>query len=261
MATAKKQPLILITNDDSITSKGIATLIQAAKPLGELVVVAPDSPQSGMGHAITISEPLRLTPSNLFEGIEAYECSGTPADCVKIAKQYVLKGRTIDLVLSGINHGSNSSISVIYSGTMSAAIEAAIEGIPAIGFSLCDYASNAEFSHTVPFLQKIVTEMLHKKSAKHIALNVNFPAAHAGEIKGIKICRQAMAKYVEEYEKRTDPMGRHYFWATGELMNHDNGEDTDEWALANGYISVVPCQFDMTAHYAIAQLNSEWSLQ
>ena len=251
------KPLILITNDDSIYSIGIKTLIESVKDLGHIVVVAPDSPQSGMGHAITISEPLRLNKVDIFDNIEAYECTGTPADCIKIAKKYVLKDKKIDLVLSGINHGSNSSISVIYSGTMSAAIEAAIEGIPAIGFSLCDYDLNADFSHVVPYLQKIVKETILKGFSRNLALNVNFPSIKT-PIKGIKICRQAKAKYEEEFEKRTDPMGREYFWTTGVLYNSDLGEDTDEFALNNGYISIVPCQFDMTAHYAIGLLNSEW---
>lgn len=253
------KPLILVTNDDGITAKGIETLVNAVSSLGEVVVVAPDSPQSGMGHAITLSEPLRLRESKLFGEIKSYECSGTPADCVKIAKNYVLKGRKIDLVVSGINHGSNSSISVIYSGTMSAAIEAAIEGIPAIGFSLCDYAADAVFEHTVIYVQKIVEQTLQKGLSKHIALNVNFPNSKV-LIKGTKVCRQALAKYQEEYHKRTDPMNKDYFWATGELVNNDNGEDTDEWALANGYISIVPCQFDLTAHHAISIINSEWNI-
>lgn len=253
------KPLILITNDDSIYSLGIKNLVESVRNLGQIIVVAPDSPQSGMGHAITISEPIRLNNIDIFEGIEAYECSGTPADCIKIAKNYILKNKKIDLVLSGINHGSNSSISVIYSGTMSAAIEAAIEGIPAIGFSLCDYSANANFSHTVPYIQKIVKETIEKGFSKNLALNVNFPS-FGTEIKGIKICRQAKAKYEEDFEKRVDPMGRAYFWTSGQLANSDQGEDTDEFALNNGYISIVPCQFDMTAHYAIALLNSEWKL-
>jgi 5'-nucleotidase len=171
----------------------------------------------------------------------------------------LLKDRKIDLVISGINHGSNSSINVIYSGTMSAAIEAAIEGIPAIGFSLCDYSSDANFEHTILYVKTIIKEALTKGLAKNIALNVNFPI-FGTEIKGMKICRQAVAKYEEVNEKRTDPIGRDYYWASGKLQNNDHGKDTDESALAEGYISIVPCQFDMTAHHAIAILNSEWNI-
>jgi 5'-nucleotidase len=256
----EKRPLILITNDDGITSKGIRVLIEIASKLGEVVVVAPNSPQSGMGHAITISDPLRLYKSEIFEGIEAYECSGTPVDCVKIAKKEVLKTRQIDLVLSGINHGSNTSISVIYSGTMSAAIEAAIEGLPTIGFSLCDYGHDADFMHIKEYIKQIVSETLIKGLPKHVALNVNFPSINKGKIKGLKICRQANAKWVEEYQKRMDPNGRSYYWASGELVTNDTGVDTDEWAIANNYVSIVPCQFDMTAHHAVTMLNSEWTI-
>ena len=258
---SEKRPLILVTNDDGITSKGISTLINVVKDLGEIVVVAPDSPQSGKGHAITIYEPLRLTASNLFKGIEAYECTGTPADCVKIAKNHLLKDRNIDLVVSGINHGSNSSISVLYSGTMSAAIEAAIEAIPAIGFSLCDYGQDPVFSHAEGYVLQIIKEALNKGLEKNIALNVNLPGSKENNpIKGIKICRQAKAKWQEVYEKRRDPLGRDYFWTTGELSNHDQGEDTDEWALANNFISIVPCQFDLTAYHLISTLNSNWNI-
>ncbi|MDX2195477.1 MAG: 5'/3'-nucleotidase SurE [Cytophagales bacterium] len=252
------KPLILVTNDDGITSKGIEVLVNVAAKIGHVVVVAPDSPQSGMGHAITIFEPLRLRKSSIFGHIEAYECSGTPADCVKIAKNYVLKNRNIDIVLSGVNHGSNSSISVIYSGTMSAAIEAAIECIPAIGFSLCDYGENAEFAHTHTYIEHIILQTLTNKLPKHTALNVNLPPQSQMPIKGIKICRQALAKFQEEYEKRTDPYGRDYFWTTGDLVNNDTGTDTDEWALANGFVSIVPCMFDLTSDTAAEYLQKNW---
>jgi 5'-nucleotidase len=262
MATASiNKPLILVTNDDGITSKGIKTLIETVAEIGEVVVVAPNSPQSGMGHAITITEPVRLYKSNIFEGINAFECSGTPVDCVKIAKKVVLKDRKIDLVVSGINHGSNSSISVIYSGTMSAAIEAAIEKIPTVGFSLCDYSHDADFSQTKPFILSIVKQILEKGISDYTALNVNFPIKSSTPYKGVKICRQAMAKYEEEYERRVDPMGREYFWSTGELVNNDHGQDSDEWALKNNYVSIVPCQFDLTSYSSIAKLNIEWKLE
>jgi 5'-nucleotidase len=257
---AKNKPLILVVNDDGITSYGIRTLIEVMKTIGEVVVVAPDSPQSGMGHAITIGEALRLDKTDIFKGLIAYECSGTPADCVKLAKHIVLKDRVPDLVVSGINHGSNSSISVLYSGTMSAAIEAAIEGMPAIGFSLCDYSLNTDFSHCKDYVKKIVQQALKANFPRGVALNVNIPAKSNKKIKGIKICRQARAKWQENFEERLDPHGRRYFWMNGSFLNHDKGEDTDEWALANNYISIVPCAFDLTAHHAIPILNAEWTL-
>ncbi|WP_299754135.1 5'/3'-nucleotidase SurE [uncultured Pontibacter sp.] len=255
------KPLILVSNDDGITAPGIRTLVRVAMKVGEVVVVAPDSPQSGMGHAITIGNTLRLDKSIALEdlGVEAYECSGTPADCVKLAKHHVLRDRQPDLVVSGINHGSNSSISVLYSGTMSAAIEAAIEGLPAIGFSLCDYGHGADFSHVEEYVEKIIREAIENRIPEKTALNVNFPKKSEEPIKGIKICRQARAKWQEEFDERLDPHNRKYYWMTGSFVNFDKGEDTDEWALVNNFISIVPCQFDMTAHHAISMINEEWN--
>ncbi|MTI20691.1 5'/3'-nucleotidase SurE [Fulvivirga sp. RKSG066] len=257
---ADKKPLILVSNDDGITAKGIRNLVGIMKELGDVIVVAPDGPQSGMGHAITIGNTLRLEETDIFEGVTAYECSGTPADCVKMAKHFVLKDRKPDLVVSGINHGSNTAISVLYSGTMSAAIEAAVEGIPAIGFSLCDYSSDADFSHTRDYVKKIAKQVLDKGLTKGVALNVNFPPKRNEDIKGVKICRQANAKWQEEFDQRFDPHGRRYFWLAGNFVNHDKGEDNDEWAIANNYVSVVPCQFDLTAHHAITIINDEWDI-
>jgi 5'-nucleotidase len=255
------KPLILVSNDDGITSKGILTLINVMKQLGDVLVVAPNSPQSGMGHAITVGETLRLKESFLFEGVKAYECSGTPADCVKMARHFVLKDKIQpDVVVSGVNHGSNTSISVLYSGTMSAAIEGAIEGTPAIGFSLCDYSHDADFSHTEEYIKKITLQVLQKGLPKGVALNVNFPPKQNEKLKGVRVCRQANAKWVEEFVERHDPNGRPYFWMTGNFVNFDKGQDNDEWAIANNYVSVVPCQFDLTAHSAIPVLNEEWDI-
>jgi 5'-nucleotidase len=255
------KPLILVSNDDGITSKGILTLVNAMKQLGEVIVVAPDGPQSGMGHAITVGETLRLEDNFIFVGVKAFECSGTPADCVKIARHFVYKnGRQPDVIVSGVNHGSNTSISVLYSGTMSAAIEGAIEGTPAIGFSLCDFSYDADFSHIEEYLIKITRQVLDKGLPKGIALNVNFPSIRNENIKGIRICRQANAKWVEDFDMRYDPNGRRYFWMVGNFVNFDKGEDNDEWAIANNYVSVVPCQFDLTGHQAIPILNEDWEI-
>lgn len=256
-----QKPLILVSNDDGITSKGIRTLVNIMKELGDVIVVAPDSPQSGMGHAITVGDTLRLEENYIFDGIKAYECSGTPADCVKLARHYVLRDkRQPDVVVSGINHGSNTSISVLYSGTMSAAIEGAIEGTPAIGFSLCDYGTTIDFSHTEQYIRKITQQVLTKGLPKGVALNVNFPPKRNESIKGIRICRQSNAKWVEEFDERFDPNGRRYFWMTGNFVNFDKGEDNDEWAIANNYVSVVPCEFDLTAHHSIPVLNDDWDI-
>jgi 5'-nucleotidase len=250
------KPLILVTNDDGIFAPGIRTLIEVMQEIGEVIVVAPDSPQSAMGHAITINNTLHLNKvsKDNAETIE-YSCSGTPVDCVKLAVNEIMK-RKPDLCVSGINHGSNSSINVIYSGTMSAAVEAGIEGIPAIGFSLCDYSHDANFEILKPYVKKIVLEILENKLPKGVVLNVNFPKREVNEIKGIKICRQAHAMWQEKFDKRISPMGKEYYWLSGEFVNLDKGEDTDEWALENGYISIVPVQFDLTAHHAIQELNT-----
>lgn len=254
-----QKPLILVTNDDGVSAPGIRALINVMATIGEVIVVAPDKPQSAMGHAITINNTLYLDKiSKENDIITEYSCSGTPVDCVKLAVNEILK-RKPDLCVSGVNHGSNSSINVIYSGTMSAAVEAGIEGIPAIGFSLLDYNWNADFEPVKSFIKKIVLETLEKKLPEGVILNVNFPKLKEKEIKGIKICRQAKALWVEKFDKRQTPFGKDYYWLSGEFVNQDKGNDTDEWALENGYISVVPVQFDLTAHHAIQQLNS-WNL-
>ena len=255
-----ESPLILVTNDDGINAPGIRTLISIMKDIGDIVVVAPDSPQSGMGHAITINSTLhssKITPKD-SEIIE-YSCSGTPADCVKLAINELMP-RKPDLCVSGINHGSNSSINVIYSGTMSAAIEAGIEGVPAIGFSLLDYSWNADFNQSKDFIRRIVINALNNKIPKGVVLNVNIPSIKKSDIKGVKICRQAMAYWVEEFDKRKNPLGQEYYWLTGKFVNKDQGEDTDEWALNNNYISIVPVEFDLTAHHAIQGLN-DWDFK
>ena len=254
------KPLILVVNDDGITAPGIRALVEAVKPLGEVVVVAPDSPQSGMGHAITINKPLRIDEMKVFEGVRAYQCSGTPADCVKIAKDKILH-RKPDLCVSGINHGSNSSINVIYSGTMSAAVEASLEGIPAVGFSLLDYKMSADFSTAIHYARMVAKQILDHGMPPATLLNVNVPNLPLAEIKGVKVCRQANAKWEEEYIQRQDPFGRDYYWLTGKFVNHDQGTDTDEWALANDYVSIVPVQYDLTAHHGISHINENWELK
>lgn len=251
------KPLILVVNDDGVTAPGIRALVNAVKDLGDVVVVAPDSPQSGMGHAITINKPLRIDEVHLFDGVKSYQCSGTPADCVKIAKDKILH-RKPDLCVSGINHGSNSSINIIYSGTMSAAMEACLEGIPAVGFSLLDYKLDADFTAATVFAKVVAKQILENGLPQATLLNVNIPNLKTEQIKGVRICRQAVAKWEEEYMERQDPFGRNYYWLTGKFVNHDKGEDTDEWALANGFVSVVPVQYDLTAHHAIPFINEVW---
>jgi len=259
MSKSKKSdlPVILITNDDGIMAPGILSLVEAVKDLGKCVVVAPDKPQSGMGHAITIGQPLRLQPVNIFEGIEAWQCSGTPVDCVKLAVDKVLH-RKPDICLSGINHGANHSINVIYSGTMSAAVEAAIESIPSAGFSLLDHSVEADFAGARKYARLVVEQMLRTKLDKHTVLNVNIPAVPIELIKGVKICKQAYAKYEEDFIERSDPNGKKYFWLTGEFVNFDKGRDSDVWALEHNYVSLVPVQFDLTNYILKTKLEKSW---
>lgn len=248
------KPLILVTNDDGIVAPGIRALVELASELGEVVVVAPDSPQSGKGHAITIHDPLRLKKVKVFPGIEAWECSGTPVDCVKLAKHVVLKGRQIDLCVSGINHGSNASVNILYSGTMSAAMEASLENIRSIGFSLLDFSFDADFSPAKQWIKQIMEFMLARPFQHGLLLNVNIPKLPADDIRGLRICRQADARWVETFVEGIDPSGQPYYWLTGEFINADSGDDTDVWALENGYVSIVPSKHDLTNYHAMDTL-------
>ncbi len=256
-----KRPLILVTNDDGYNAPGINHLIEFVKEIAEVVVVAPDSPQSGMGHAITIDSTLevhRLDLDGAYKGLQAYSTSGTPADCVKLALHEILD-RKPDLVVSGINHGANSSINVIYSGTMSAAIEAGVEGIPAIGFSLLDYSWGANFEACKNVVQNLVKEALDKGIPSGTVLNVNIPKTDGAAVKGMRVCRQAKANWKERFDKRISPTGKEYYWLTGDFILLDEGEDTDIAALEAGYVSIVPTQFDLTAHHSMAYINS-WKI-
>lgn len=253
------KPLILVSNDDGITAPGIRALIEVAREVGEVVVVAPDGPQSGMGHAITLNSTLRCDQVHIDSGKQVeYACSGTPVDCVKLAVSKILD-RKPDLCISGINHGSNSSINVIYSGTMSAAVEGALEGIPSIGFSLLDFSFDANFEASKKVAKDIIIKVLKEGLPKGVCLNVNIPKLELKDIKGFRICRQADANWVEEFDQRKDPSGRTYYWLTGSFQNFDSGSDTDEWALANGFVSIVPVKYDFTSHESIPELT-DWKL-
>lgn len=238
--------LILVCNDDGITAPGIRTLIRVAREFGEVVVVAPDKPQSAMGHAITINSTLRIHTQTV-DGFTEYACTGTPVDCVKLAVNKILP-RKPDLLVSGINHGSNASINVLYSGTMSAAMEGALERIPAIGFSLTNSSIEADFSGAELVARNLIGMALKKGIPQGVCLNVNIPDISPDMLKGIRICRQAVAVWEEEFDERKDPNGKTYYWLTGQFKNYDTGTDTDIWALENNYVSVVPCSFDVTAH-------------
>jgi 5'-nucleotidase len=242
-----QKPLILVTNDDGMFAPGIKALVEIVRTFGEVVVVAPDSPQSGKGHAITIEVPIRLNQVHVFDDIMAYECSGTPVDCVKLAKNVLLKDRQIDLCVSGINHGSNASINIIYSGTMSAAMEAALEGIDSIGFSLLNYSFDANFEHSKKYVTEIIKQVLDNGIHDGNLLNVNIPDLPTDQLKGVKVCRQAEGGWNEEFVEGTDPRGQKYYWLTGKFILNDDRSDTDIHALNDGYISVVPSKHDLTS--------------
>lgn len=250
------RPLILVTNDDGIFAPGIRALAEEMRAFGRVMVVAPDKPQSAMGHAITIHSFLRLNSVELMEGIDAWSCSGTPVDCVKLAIYKLLGGSKPDLLVSGVNHGANISINVLYSGTMSAAVEGAMEGIPSIGFSLMDHATEADFSQVRPVIRNVVGNTLTYGMTADTCLNVNVPQSDGAALKGMRVCRQAKANWEDEFETRLDPGKKEYHWLRGEFKSEDHGEDTDVWAVKNRYVSIVPVQFDMTAHHAIAALNT-----
>jgi 5'-nucleotidase len=249
------QPLILVTNDDGITAPGIKNLIEVARQFGEVFVVAPDKPQSGQGHAITLNDPLRLRKVDLFEGIEAYECSGTPVDCVKLAKNVLLKNRTVDLCVSGINHGSNASINIIYSGTMSAAMEASLEGIDSIGFSFLDYAYDADFTACKHFAKIIIEDVLAHGMKNCKLINVNIPIGKIDDIKGIKVCKQGEGNWVEDFQVGIDPRGQKYYWLTGKFENSDENKIADINALEDKYVSIVPSGHDLTIYGAIEPMS------
>jgi len=249
-----KKPLILVTNDDGVFAPGIRKLIEIARQIGRVVVVAPDSPMSGMAHAITVKVPLRLIKIAEEKNYVEYSTNGTPVDAMKLGEKVVINGKP-DLVVSGINHGSNASVNIIYSGTMAAVLEASIDGIPAIGFSLLDYSHKADFSAVDDYIKTIIKNVLQNGLPEGVCLNVNIPAVKKEEIKGIKICRQAKGRWDEKFEERTDPHQRNYYWLTGVFKNGDADKDTDTWALMNNFISVVPVHTDLTAPKAVTELK------
>lgn len=250
-----KKPLILVTNDDGITAKGIRSLVEVMQEFGDVLVVAPDKPQSGMGHAITINNPLRMSKSNLFNGTESYTTTGTPVDCVKLGIYEILK-RKPDLLVSGINHGANFSTNVLYSGTMSAAVEGAIENIPSVGFSLCDFDSDADFSASQKIVREVTQLVLKNQFPAHHCLNVNIPKLAANEIQGIKFCKQANASWDDQFDKREDPFGQTYYWMTGEFQAFIPELDTDLHYIKQGFATIVPTQYDMTAYQVLEELKN-----
>ena len=247
-------PLILITNDDGVNAKGLKALTDVAREFGEVLVMAPQNNASGLSHSIVSSRPIRAQEISREEGLTVCSCDGTPVDCVKLAVEHFCP-RQPDIVLSGINHGSNSSINVLYSGTMGAAIEAVALCIPSIGFSLLNHNPQADFEPGIPYIRQIIRTTLENKLPAGVTLNVNIPRLPADEIKGIRICHEANASWNDSYEKRIDPQGRPYWWLTGKFVCEDPSENSDEWALAHGYVSIVPIHCDFTHYPTIDNLK------
>ena len=253
----KEKPLILISNDDGFSAKGINVLVETLRGLGEMVVMAPDGPRSGASGAITSELPVRYTKVKEEEGLTVYKCTGTPVDCVKLAL-FELLPRCPDLVIGGINHGDNSAVNVHYSGTMGVVIEGCLKGVPAIGYSLCDHDADADFRPMLPYVRKITEQVLANGLPKGTCLNVNVPKTP--ELKGIRICRQTDASWGSEWARGQHPKGGEYFWLTGKFTNNEpEAEETDRWALEHGYVAITPIQIDMTAYPLIDQLKN-WNL-
>ena len=253
-----RRPLILVTNDDGMHAGGMEALISLARQFGDVVAISSREPMSGMSHAITIKVPLRVKLISEEPGLTRYVCNGTPVDGVKLVFNSLSEHKP-DLLLSGINHGSNSSSSVLYSGTMAAAMEGAVNHIPSIGFSLLNYDPKADFTASIPYAKEVITYVLERGLPDGICLNVNIPALSSEKIKGIRVCSQANGYWKEEFEKRTDPTGSEYYWLTGFFHNREpenGGTGTDEWALKNGYVSVVPISTDLTAYGVLEQMKS-----
>ena len=249
------RPLILITNDDGYESKGLRTLVGVAQEFGDIIVMAPERNSSAKGLSLTTDRPVRVkeVSGQWAESTKIYACDGLPVDCLKLAYEHFCP-RVPDLVLSGINHGSNSSINVLYSGTMGAVLEATMLGVQAVGFSLLNHSPEADFGPCVPYVRTIVRAVLENGLPDNVALNVNIPRLPFAEIKGMRVCRQARARWMDSFDKRVDPRGRPYWWLTGIFECENAPTDSDEWALANGYVSVVPVKPDFTCHEAAEQI-------
>jgi 5'-nucleotidase len=245
----KNRPLIFVTNDDSYLSKGFEAMVSLAQEFGDVVAIAPDRVQSGMSQAITINSPLFLRSVKQSEGVEIYAFSGTPVDCAKFAFDHLFENRRVDLVLSGINHGSNAAVNVMYSGTMGAAIEGSFYGCPSVGLSLTDHDAEADFEAAKHYAREIISSIMENPASENLCLNVNVPNIPLSEIKGVRVCRQCRGIWLDEFAPMECEDQKQGYMISGAFSNHEpEAEDTDEWALANGYVSVVPVQIDMT-HY------------
>jgi 5'/3'-nucleotidase surE len=249
-----KRPLIFVSNDDGIDAKGLYALIDIARSFGEVIAVAPETPQSGKSSALTAEDPLRVTQMPDYNGCKTYKVNGTPVDCAKLSFHSILP-RVPDMVLSGINHGANTGNSVIYSGTMGIAFEGSIQGIPSIGFSLTDFSKDADFSKAEGIIKHIITDVLKSGLPEGVCLNVNIPSGLIPE--GIKIVKAAEGKWTEEYMKCVDPHNRTYYWLTGKYINLEpENPETDLYWIKRNFATVVPCIQDRTAYSSIDKIKN-----
>lgn len=256
MVIEKEDKLILVTNDDGLYAAGLRTLLEVMEEFGKVVLISTLESQSGMSQALTVKTPLRTKLLDENDKHRIYTCNGTPTDSVKLAINQLLD-RKPDFVVSGINHGANASVSVLYSGTMAAALEGCLYGISSVGFSINSFSRNIDFSVCRDFIRSIMNDLSAEALPSGICLNVNIPAVKREEIRGMLVCRQSRGNWKEEFDKRMDPAGRTYYWLTGLYNNHEpDARDTDEWALKNNYVSVVPVSIDMTAHGYIDALRN-----
>ena len=254
----KKEPTILVVNDDGVDAQGIRILASVAQEFGHVIVVAPGGGRSGMSHAVTFTTPLRLRKVYHSPECEIYKTNGTPADAVKLAVRHLLKNQPIDLLLSGINHGANTSASVIYSGTVAGAVEGCLSGIPSIAFSMVNHDKDCDFESAKIVVRQMVASVLEKGLPPHICLNVNIPNVLAKDIKGYKITRQAKNYWSEIIEMREDTANIPYFWMGGNMQNVDKRRDTDHWAVSHNYVSIHPIDIDRTSEEMIKELK-KWN--
>lgn len=255
-----RKPLLLLSNDDGFDAKGIKELMNVLRPLADLIVVAPSGPRSGSAGAITSQVPLKCTLVSKEQGLVVYKCTGTPVDCVKLALHSIVPHMP-DMIIGGINHGDNSSVNVHYSGTMGVVIEGCLKGVPSVGFSLCNHAPDADFSVALPYVRRIVENVLSEGLPVGVCLNVNFPDVK--DLKGVRVCRQTDGSWTSEFVEREHPHGGKYYWMTGVYINNEpDAEESDHWALDHGYVAVTPTKIDVTAYEQMERLEKwNWNVE
>ena len=256
-----ERPLILISNDDGYQAKGIRSLVDMVRPLGRILVCAPESPRSGNSCAFSVTTPLTLTLREQSEDVEIWSCNGTPIDCVKLALHELVPQRP-DIVIGGINHGDNSSVNTHYSGTMGVVMEGCMKNIPSVAYSLCDYRDDADFEPMRPYVERFTAQVLAKGLPKGVCLNINFPVLEEEDYRGVRVCRMGLGSWQNEVSKYRHPRGYDYWWMVGHYHDDEpEATDTDRWALDHGYVAITPTRMDVTAYEAMEFLDSEFLIR